>query len=44
MTASVNLIKALGGGWRAADLSSGGADTTSPPPEPRGRVDANSRP
>lgn len=43
MTASVNLIKALGGGWRAADLPYGGAATASPLLEPGGRGDASSR-
>ena len=44
MTASVNLVKALGGGWRAADLASGGAEIGSRPPEPRGRAVTSSSP
>jgi NodT family efflux transporter outer membrane factor (OMF) lipoprotein len=37
MTAAVNLIKALGGGWRASDLPYGGAVTASAPPDTAGR-------
>ncbi len=33
MTAAVNLIKALGGGWHASDLPYGGAVTASAPPD-----------
>ena len=32
MTAAVNLIKALGGGWRASDLPYGGSAAASPDP------------
>jgi hypothetical protein len=37
MTAAVNLIKALGGGWRASDLPYGGTVTASVPPDTAGR-------
>jgi len=33
MTAAVNLVKALGGGWRASDLPYSGAVTASAPPD-----------
>jgi NodT family efflux transporter outer membrane factor (OMF) lipoprotein len=36
MTAAVNLIKALGGGWRASDLPYGRAVTASAPPDTAG--------
>jgi NodT family efflux transporter outer membrane factor (OMF) lipoprotein len=37
MTAAVNLIKALGGGWRSSDLPYGGAITALAPPDTTGR-------
>ncbi len=44
MTAAVNLIKALGGGWRASDLPYGGAVTASVPADTSDRPSASAPP
>jgi hypothetical protein len=44
MTAAVNLIKALGGGWRASDLPYGGAVTASAPADTSDRPSPSAPP
>ena len=44
MTASVNLIKALGGGWQASDLPDSGTVLASDKPAPAGATNASKSP
>ena len=44
MTAAVNLIKALGGGWRASDLPYGDTTTAAASPDTAARAGASAPP